>query len=71
MTGTCGDCKWWDAIPQINETFGLCCIRRPKRGFSRVVTVDGKAVKFKSSLPIIYRDNWCGEHQPKEPTDAG
>lgn len=63
---TCATCHWWDAIPEVDETFGLCCIRAPQREYRRTLKFGGRSVEFASSLPPIYRNNRCGEHQPRE-----
>lgn len=65
MTATCESCKWWaDGYRENGGTWidadgwGDCRRRAPTHNPSCDYT----------DFPRSHRNDWCGEHQPKEPT---
>ena len=57
MNATCETCRWWDKPPRKDQVLGQCRRRPP-------VWHQGIARLWPTSMGI----DWCGEHQPKEPT---
>jgi hypothetical protein len=60
---TCATCRWWDALPEVSEVFGMCCAKMPSGDYRRTVTIEGRRVEIEVSWPPAHRTNWCGEHQ--------
>lgn len=72
MIGRCETCRWWEG-PGFREdndagkwqnprecgyAWGDCRIRAPSSGGAD------------PSFPRSHKDDWCGEHQPKQTVDA-
>lgn len=66
MTATCETCRWWNQWPwQQNDGVrdGECRARAPIPHPPGPV-----AYRPDRKFPQTDRNDWCGEHQPKEPT---
>jgi len=73
MTPTCETCRWWEGGVTKNGN-GICRRHTPKavvavawvpkllRAFGGVTSM-----QWPAQWPITEEDDWCGEHQPKEP----
>lgn len=61
MTATCETCRWWasNADPD-DEPLDQCRKHAPRPHNWE----DKSWAEWPQTLP----DDWCGEHQPKEPT---
>lgn len=67
MTATCETCRWWEPEPGQNgnpEETGICRRYAPR---PHVYEEHGCDPAF-PIWPRTLHDEWCGEHQPKEPT---
>lgn len=69
MSETCETCRWWVGPGfRTNTTCGAW--KAPGDGYAwgdcriRAPIPSGADLDF----PRSHKDDWCGEHQPKEPT---
>ena len=64
---TCKECKCWD-LNKNESIIGWC--RRYPPSFYIIVEYDGDDEVWGYRNPETYDDEWCGEFQPKNPTEA-
>ena len=58
---TCKTCVYFDN--------GLCRIRPPTMVGVTKWEYDEKKIAPDAAWPVVYVEDWCGEHKPKEPSD--
>ena len=63
MSATCETCRWWDR--NFNSNLSGCCRRYPPSG---VKGYQPDGLRPRGDFPTAHQFDWCGEHQPKEPT---
>lgn len=66
MDKTCGTCRWWDNPDE--KVKGRCRRNPPQATVNLIIYGIGWA---SWGLPDTRFDDWCGEHQDKEPPHAG
>ena len=57
-TPTCATCRWFDPTKPLAGS-------QPKNGLCRVNPPSVNAVK---PWPVVQGIDWCGEHDPKDPS---
>ena len=75
MTGTCSDCRWWNELAtnekratgacRINPPVAVVAVKWVPKWFGSVTKM-----RWHAEWPVTDEDDWCGEHQPKEPNDG-
>jgi hypothetical protein len=65
--GTCGECKWFESVPNpMNAPIGLCH-RYPPQVVGFVITMKGPSGKDEEQprnnthWPVVSNDSYCGE----------
>lgn len=64
---TCETCRWWDT-PDDECGRGMCRVRAPRYTGHSWTMKDGKTTQG-GGWPDTGRNDWCGEHQPREVRD--
>lgn len=75
MGETCKTCRWWaselapNAAIRFQDGAGECRRRAPRGPVTYYQAVKKTLVSsIVSAFPYTLDGDWCGEHQPKEPT---
>jgi len=74
MPATCETCRWWDKEAE-GHTYATCRRMPPSPSWGVSINARGNYqnpdVSVQSlangQFPNVHKDEWCGEHQPKEP----
>ena len=65
MSATCETCRWWAlSVESYDEPANQCHRYAPRP----TVWEQGRMFPGWAEWPQTLPDDWCGEHQPKEPT---